>query len=353
MPFSQERTDQIKAQLRDRLENGNPNEWERNFFSDLLERFDGYGTKTRLTSAQYRKLHQLLDLPREAKQERTSERKAPRTSTPARPKRTRMRAASPMRIIRARQRAIRRATRQVMWPIMLVLGFLGLIGSAFDTSSSGLVDVRQTERNNAAVYLIVTGSSVNQHSGPSTGNAVMGQLSEGTRVRRINERSGWTQISSELGTGWMSSRYLQPQRSRNANAESVRANRYSLSASAIRVIDGDTIGVQGQSANVRLVGFNAPETSSPQCHAELNAGRRATARLNTLVSNAQSIELERVRCACQPGTEGTNRCNFGRQCGVLRVNGADVGRILISESLAVPYICGRTSCPPRPGNWCR
>ncbi|WP_445285927.1 SH3 domain-containing protein [Yoonia sp. 2307UL14-13] len=72
--------------------------------------------------------------------------------------------------------------------------------------------------------MIVTSSSVNQRSGPSTNNAVMGQLSEGTRVRRLNERNGWTQISSELGTGWMSSRYLQPQRSRNANAESVRAS---------------------------------------------------------------------------------------------------------------------------------
>lgn len=151
----------------------------------------------------------------------------------------------------------------------------------------------------------------------------------------------------------MSSRYLQAQINRTAQTESIKTNPYSLSATAIRVIDGDTIGVRGQSANVRLVGFNAPETSSPQCQAELNVGRRATARLNALVSNAQSIELERVRCACQPGTEGTNRCNFGRQCGILRVNGADVGRILMSEGLAVPYICGRTSCPPRPGNWCR
>ncbi|WP_227267642.1 SH3 domain-containing protein [Roseobacter weihaiensis] len=336
MPFSREKTDLIKAQLRDRLENGNPNNWERSFFSDMLERFNSHGTKTRLTSAQYRKLHQLLDIPREAKPERTSERKAPRTSAPARPKRPHRRPASPLRAIRAPQRAMRRATRQVMWPLVLVLGFLGLVGSAFDTSSSGAVDVRQTERNNAADYLIVTGSSVNQRSGPGTGDAVMGQLSEGTRVRRLNERNGWTQVSSESGTGWMSSRYLQSLSSRTAAVENVTTNQYSLSASAIRVIDGDTIGIRGQSANVRLVGFNAPETSSPQCQAELNAGRRATARLNALVSNAQSIELERVRCACQPGTDGTSRCNFGRQCGVLRVNGADVGRILISEGLAVP-----------------
>ena len=161
MPLSKDKTDLIKARLLNRLENGSLNEWERSFFSDMLDRFDRYGTKTRLTSAQYHKLHQLLDLPREAKPERTEERTAPPTTASARPKRSRRRPASPMRAIRAPQRAAIRATRQAMWPVVLVLGFLELIGSAFDRAPSGSVDVRQTERTNAAVYMIVTGSSVN------------------------------------------------------------------------------------------------------------------------------------------------------------------------------------------------
>lgn len=69
MPFSKERTDLIKTQLRHRLENGNPNEWERKFFEDMIERFDRYGTKTRLSTAQYRKLHQLLGLSSETSPE--------------------------------------------------------------------------------------------------------------------------------------------------------------------------------------------------------------------------------------------------------------------------------------------
>ena len=113
------------------------------------------------------------------------------------------------------------------------------------------------------------------------------------------------------------------------------------------------VDIRGQTANVRLVGFNAPEVSSPQCNAELDVGRRATARLRNLLQNAQAIEFERVACACKQGTKGTRRCNYGRQCGKLSVDGTDVGRILISEGLAVRYICGRNSCPPRPGNWCR
>ncbi|SHJ51357.1 nuclease homologue [Shimia gijangensis] len=158
-------------------------------------------------------------------------------------------------------------------------------------------------------------------------------------------------ITSNLGTGWMSSRYLRPQGARVVASK--QSNRRSLRASDIRVIDGDTVDIRGQTANVRLVGFNTPETRSPQCSAEREVGLQATARLRGLIRNAKNIEFERVACACRPGTEGTRKCNYGRQCGVLKTNGADVGSILISEGLAVRYICGRTSCPRRPGNWCR
>ena len=120
----------------------------------------------------------------------------------------------------------------------------------------------------------------------------------------------------------------------------------------IRVIDGDTIKVTGEARNVRLVGFNTPEVFSPECSREEALGNRATERLKALLRSAGTIEFERVACSCPPGTEGTSECNFGRLCGVLHVDGRDVGEILISEGLATRYICGRTSCPPKPGNWC-
>ena len=63
-------------------------------------------------------------------------------------------------------------------------------------------------------------------------------------------------------------------------------------------------------------------------------------------------ELSLVECACAAGTQGTDRCNFGRSCGVLRVDGRDVGDILIAEGLAAPFQCGRTSCPRLPRPWC-
>ena len=58
-------------------------------------------------------------------------------------------------------------------------------------------------------------------------------------------------------------------------------------------------------------------------------------------------------CSCPPGTEAMQRCNHGRRCGILRAEGRDVRSVLMSEGLAVPFQCGKTSCPPTPRPWCR
>jgi len=170
----------------------------------------------------------------------------------------------------------------------------------------------------------------------------MGVLVEGTRVQLLRDQGQWAQIRSDLGAGWMSSSFLSSDRP--IAAQPTIQDR-GLRASDVRIIDGDTINVRGISPNVRLVGFNAPETWRPSCTAERQVGERATARLSHLVRNAASIEFERVACSCRPGTEGTDRCNFGRLCGSLFVDGQDVGQTLIGE--------GRTSCPPRPQAWCQ
>lgn len=59
-----------------------------------------------------------------------------------------------------------------------------------------------------------------------------------------------------------------------------------------------------------------------------------------------------VACACPQGTQGTDDCNFGRSCGVLRVDGRDIGEILFSEGLAARFQCGQTSCPQLLRPWC-
>jgi endonuclease YncB( thermonuclease family) len=120
----------------------------------------------------------------------------------------------------------------------------------------------------------------------------------------------------------------------------------------VRVKDGDTIRLNGQQPDVRLVGYNAPETRRATCAAERALGDQATRRLRDLIRVGR-LDLALVRCSCRPGTEGTFACNYGRACGILRVDGRDVGEILISENLAVRFECGQTGCPPTPKPWCR
>ena len=124
-----------------------------------------------------------------------------------------------------------------------------------------------------------------------------------------------------------------------------------IDPASVRVLDGDTIAVDGHPRNIRLVGFNAPEIRNARCENEARLGVKATNRLRELVQG-RPLELTLVRCACKPGTEGTKQCNFGRSCGVLNARGWDVGEILIDEGLAVPFACSKTSCPKTPRPWC-
>lgn len=115
--------------------------------------------------------------------------------------------------------------------------------------------------------------------------------------------------------------------------------------SIIEIIDGDTVRSRGKI--YRTVGYNTPEAGhGARCERERVLADKATQRLRQLAV-AGGLELEPVRCACQPGTEGTDRCNFGRSCAILRTRGQDVGPILITEGLAKSYVCGNTSCPRR------
>jgi endonuclease YncB( thermonuclease family) len=119
----------------------------------------------------------------------------------------------------------------------------------------------------------------------------------------------------------------------------------------VRVIDGDTIRVYHKQPNVRLVGFNAPETRRAACEAERELGAKAARRVRDLLRDG-NLDFEFVACSCPAGTEETPACNYGRRCGTLKANDRNVGAILIAEGLAVPFQCGATRCPRTPRPWC-
>src|SRR5262245_24282833 len=73
-----------------------------------------------------------------------------------------------------------------------------------------------------------------------------------------------------------------------------------IDSADIHVIDGDTIRVYHQKPDVRLVGFNAPETRRAACQAEAELGAKATRRLRELV-RVSDPDFEFVPCACPPG----------------------------------------------------
>ena len=101
-----------------------------------------------------------------------------------------------------------------------------------------------------------------------------------------------------------------------------------IERSRITVKDADTIRLAGDRVNTRLAGFDAPETGPPdaRCDAEKERGERARRRLVELLDGG-AIDISYL-----PGVD-----RYGRRLAYLRVDGEDVGAILIRERLAVPY----------------
>jgi micrococcal nuclease len=106
------------------------------------------------------------------------------------------------------------------------------------------------------------------------------------------------------------------------------------------IIDGDTVAIGHE--RVRLLDIDAPETSKPRCEAELARGLEAKSRLRQLVRGASLVTVDR--------TGEIDR--YGRTLGRLKVDGRDVGDILMREGMAVRWTAGRQSWEQRAQHWC-
>lgn len=99
------------------------------------------------------------------------------------------------------------------------------------------------------------------------------------------------------------------------------------------VVDGDTVWLNGM--NLRLLDFDTPEPQTNICggEREIALANQASARLLELLNtNDWTVE-----------TFGTDR--YDRTLATIRIDGVDVGDILISENLARRW-------PDGPEWWC-
>ena len=105
-----------------------------------------------------------------------------------------------------------------------------------------------------------------------------------------------------------------------------------------RVVDGDTISVHcGTTAgNVRLVGYDTPETYRPGCPEEKRLGEAATRALERELRKATRIRVE-----------ARGRDKYDRALASLWLDGKALADIMISKGLAVSYDGGKRI------NWCK
>lgn len=112
-----------------------------------------------------------------------------------------------------------------------------------------------------------------------------------------------------------------------------------IDGKAITVVDGDSLGVDG--VEWRLIGFDAPETARAVCEAERRLGLIAKSRLETMIRDAvaagQPVDL----------AASGERDRYRRPLAHLRIDGADVGQMLIQELLARPTSAGASAAGAR------
>lgn len=204
--------------------------------------------------------------------------------------------------------------------------------SEVGTSNTHAILAAPAHETAATEKRVVTASSLNVRSAPTTASDVMAKLTGGQRLTVLERNGGWLLIQSNEVKGWVSEQFtsavlpaateakeipspqqMEVQRVQFAKCGRVRQN---------CVVDGDTIWLNGQ--NLRLQSFDTPEPYEGICGGakEIALAGQASARLVQLL-NGSDFTVE---------TAGQDR--YGRTLATIRINGTDVGDILISERLA-------------------
>ena len=111
-----------------------------------------------------------------------------------------------------------------------------------------------------------------------------------------------------------------------------------IPAERLRVVDGDTISIDGMP--IRLLQIDTPETWSPRCQQELELGMAATKRLEELLDGHEVTY------------QATGYDRFGRVLARVYADGVDVSEVLLREGHALPYKPGQKAKAERLVKWC-
>lgn len=96
----------------------------------------------------------------------------------------------------------------------------------------------------------------------------------------------------------------------------------------VRVIDGDTLDL-ANGERIRILNIDTAEMPpKARCPEERDLALAAKARLATVLRQGEVITL---------AAQGRDRDAYGRQLRLVRVDGQDVGELLVREGLAQPW----------------
>ncbi|KPA20418.1 Bacterial SH3 domain protein [Shimia sp. SK013] len=142
------------------------------------------------------------------------------------------------------------------WAIVLGIALVGLAN--IDTDETDGTKSKPAAPSKVAapkpkkhLTLYVTGSVVNVRSGPSTAYEKLFQLHKGHAVKELETRDGWTKLSSRNRSGWMSKKYLSPNKppSTAANSAKKRASQCHPNYSGACVPIASDVDCAGGSGN--------------------------------------------------------------------------------------------------------
>jgi endonuclease YncB( thermonuclease family) len=106
----------------------------------------------------------------------------------------------------------------------------------------------------------------------------------------------------------------------------------------VRVIDGDTVDIDGM--RIRILSIDTPETFRSRCENEYQLGLKAKDRLGELLSSGEVSYTP----------DGVDR--FGRTLATVYAGDLDVGLKLLEEGHALPYVPGPEAKAKRLATWC-